>query len=242
VNRTDLGPQPMTRYVGLMLAAGGVLAVVANVLHPRFDGPDVETYHQIAHSSTYLGATLALTAALLLITMGLVGLADHIGPGHPVAHAGRLTALVGGTIAVIQSGIDLGAVRQQAITFSDAGPGDQVGAFWSTNSLDRLSSGLFALWTVILLGVNPLLLSAAVRLTGRPLRWLRPLTLLGALGGLTCLAVGVIDLFVHDQSATTIAFTAGSALVTLWILGTGAALLTQQSAEVAPTPTRVPTA
>jgi hypothetical protein len=232
----------MPIYVGLMLAGGGVLAVVANVLHPRFDGPDVETYHQIAHSSTYLAATLALTAAMLLITLGLVGLADHIGPGHPVAHAGRLTALVGGTIAVIQSGVDLAAVRQQAITFSDAGPGDQVGAFWSTNSLDRLSSGLFALWTVILLGLSPLLLCAAARLTGRPVRWLRPLTLLGSLGGLACLVVGVIDLFARDQSTTTIAFTAGSVLVTLWILGTGAALLTQQSADVVPIAARVPTA
>jgi hypothetical protein len=241
VNRTDLRPQPMTRYVGLMLTAGGVLAAIANLLHPRYSGEDVDVYHQIAGSTTYLVATLALTGALLVVTIGLVGLADHIGPGHPVAHAGRITAMLGGTIAVIQSGVDLGAVRQQAITFADAGTGDQVGAFWSTNSLDRLSSGLFALWTVILLGLTPLLLSTAVRLAGRPLRWHRSLTWLGALGGLACLAVGVADLFAPDQGTTTIAFTTGSVLVTLWILGTGAALLTQQSAAVAATPESVPT-
>jgi len=241
MSRTDFVPVLATRYVGLMLTTGGVLAVVANALRPRYDGEDVDVYGQIAGSSTYLISTVALVGALLLGTIGLVGLADHIGPAHPVTHAGRLTALMRGTIAVIQSGIDLGAVRQQAITFADAAPGDRVGAFWSTNSLDRLSSGLFALWTVILLGLTPLLLSTAVRLSGRPMRWQNPLTILGGVGGLTCLAVGAIGLLVHDQGPTKIPFAIGSTLFTLWMLGTGAALLTQRPTELAPTRPSVPT-
>jgi len=100
----------MTRYVGLMLAAGGVLAAVANVLRPRYNGEDVDVYHQIAGSTTYLVSTLILIAALLLATVGLVGLADHIGPGHPVPHAGRLTALIGGTIACLMCACIAGAL------------------------------------------------------------------------------------------------------------------------------------
>ena len=99
---TDVAPDPrMTTYVGVLLTTGAILALTANLLRPRYNGEDVDTYHQIAGSSTYLVSTIVLVAALLLATLGLVGLADHIGPGHPLTHAGRLTALIGGTIAVI---------------------------------------------------------------------------------------------------------------------------------------------
>jgi hypothetical protein len=228
VNGAEPATLPTTRYVGLMLTVGGALAIVANVMHPRYNGPDVDTYQRIAGSSTFLTADLTLTTAALLVTLGLVGLADRAGPDRPFAHAGRVTALVGGTIAVIQSGVELGGVRQQAITFTQATSTDHVVAFWATNALDGLSTALFALWTATLLGLTPLLLSRAVDRTEQPSSWARPLATLGTIGGLACLVIGVVDLVAHDSVNITVAFVIGSALVTLWILGTGWAMLARE--------------
>ena len=207
---------PTGRVVGVLLLCAGTLALAGNLLHPRYSGADVAIYRQIAGSSMFVVADLLLLPALVLGTIGLAGLARR-GSGS-FGDVARVTAIVGGALAIAQTGVELQALRQQARTFAAAASLDRVGAFWSTNSLDRLNGALTASWIVLLLGVTPLLL-ALIQLTARTAPG--GVALVGGAGGVICAGVGVINLLSQDQGHADVTFLVGSLLTTTWILTTG---------------------
>ena len=219
---------PSRAITGLILIAAGVLALAGNLLHPRFGGNDVEVYRHLANSTRLVFADALLLPALVLLTIGLVGLAEMLQAASPLAEIGRLLALVGGTIALSQTAVEMYGMRQQARVFAGASPSDQVGAFWSTSSLDRLSSALLATWIVLLLGVTPALLAWVALAARRTPRWLG---LLGCAAGAICAGVGVFDLFRGDHSAADIPFLAGSLLLTAWVVGSGWAVYARRQGD-----------
>lgn len=214
---------------GLLLAAGGCLAVAGNLLHPRFTQDDqVEVYRAVDLSDRLLSADLLLIASVLLVTAGLVDVSHRLAElGAPAL--GRLSAgasVVGGALAVLQFAVDGYALKQAAHIFVTA-PDDanRFGAFYSTAAVDRVSAAMFSTWTLILLGLVPLLLASAMWSTGTFPRWL---SVVGALGGSACAATAIVDIAREDQSTLTIVFLAGSLLVTVWIIATGVVLLRQK--------------
>jgi len=211
-----------TDPTGPILLGAGVTALAANLLHPRFSGADVAVYRQIASSDRYALADTMLLGALLLLTVGFAALARQLRVRSAIADSARITALVGGTLAIAQTGVELQGLRQQARVFAAAADADQVGAFWSTNSLDRLNAALTALWIIVLLGLTPLLLVAAqLQTRSAP----RALALLGGTAATICTAVGIVDLLSHDQGAQDTAFLIGSLLLTAWVITTGYTLM-----------------
>src|SRR5438128_1643411 len=80
---------------------------------------------------------------------------------------------------------------------------DVVGAFWATNAVDHLNTALFAAWTIVYLGVAPLLLGVAIVQTRRYPGWVGALA---GLGGAECLVVGFVNLMRTDQGATQVPF------------------------------------
>ncbi|HYT38938.1 MAG TPA: hypothetical protein VEN99_05480 [Acidimicrobiia bacterium] len=210
---------------------GALLALAGNLLHPRFgDIADVDLYRKIAGSDRWLTSDLLIIAALVLSTAGLVAIARSLhggGMDGALARYAGVAAMVGGAMAIMQTGVDAFAFRQAARAFSGAPAQDLVGAFWATNAIDKLGVALFATWTFVFLGVVPLLLAAAAFRTRRyPLA----MTTVGAIGGLGCAVVGVVNLVRLDQSATEIPFLVGSLLVTAWLLWAGV-VLWQQTAD-----------
>lgn len=215
--RAQAAPYDLSaRGVGALLVGAGVLALAGNLVHPRYSGADVVIYGRIAHSALFVAADLVLLPALLLLTIGLVGLARRT-PGTAGAVA-RVCAIVGGGIALTQTGIELQAVRQQARILAAAPSGDRPGAFWSTNALDRLNGALTASWIVLLLGVAPLIV-ALIQLTAKSAP--RAIAIVGCVGAAACMCVGVIDLLSQDQGRADVAFLVGSLLLTAWVIATG---------------------
>jgi hypothetical protein len=223
----DTSPPSSTqigRPAGMLLVAAGVLALAGNLLHPRFDGNDVTVYRQIAHSTRYAAADVILLAAFLLLTAGLAtlatGLVSRSGRARPVlAELARLAVVVGGTLAIAQTTVELTGLRQQARTFTEAPVTNNADAFWATNSLDTLNNALGASWTLILIGVAPVLVILACRrlVTNYPLL----LAIVGLVGGVTCAGVAIYNLVSSESSNADIPFLVGSLLVTAWVMVTG---------------------
>ena len=214
----DRGP---LRVGGAVAVAGAVLALIGNLMHPRYDGPDVDTYRSIAASDRFRVADFILLAALILLIAGMTTFSRSLRAGRGAAFSeyGRLATLVGGTIAIAQFGVETYGLKQQAAAFAGAGDTDLQGAFWATNAVERLNTALFNTWTIVFLGLAPLLLGLAVLRSRRYPAWLG---VLAGVGGAVCLVVGCVNLARDDQTSTQTPFLVGSLLITAWILCAGA--------------------
>jgi hypothetical protein len=210
------------RLGGASAVVGGILALVGNLLHPRYgDEQDVEIYRKIATSDRYVVADFVLLVALVLVIAGILSIARHLG-ANPLSDHGRLFAVIGGTIALIQVGLETFALKHQAEVFARASPEAQNGSFWAANTLDHLNSALFSTWTAVFLGLTPILLGVAALQARRFPVWINVVAVLG--GGL-CLVVGSVNLGRDDQSTLDLPFLVGSLLVTVWVVAAGAMLL-----------------
>jgi hypothetical protein len=216
----ELSSRRGTAALGLL---GGVLALVGNALAPRFDGDDVEIYRDLADNSRYTAASVVILFAVLLVTAAFVGITrlGYAGRAGDLWYYARLAAVAGGTLAVLGTAVDLFAYRQQAMSFADAKDPQVVPAFWATNAVDHLSAATFAAWTLLLLGIAPLLMGAG-QLRDRAANPV--LAALAVIGGLLCAVVGVCQLLSDDPGDFDIPFAIGSVLVTLWLLATSAVL------------------
>jgi hypothetical protein len=219
------------RVTAAAAISGGVVALVGNGLAPRFNDDDPVVYREIAHSTRYTAAGVIVLVAVLLVTAALVGIARSLRgtAANELAHYGRLAAVIGGALAVLQTGVELYGYKQQAQAFAGANPQNVVSAFWATNALDHLSSAMFAVWTLVFLGLAPVLIGAA------QLRSRGPDTRIGyaaVLGGAVCTVVGVASLLHSDQSTFDVPFLIGSLLVTFWLIATGVVMWRGSAGDV----------
>ena len=215
----------LSRKLGGRLAViGGVLAVVGNVIHPRFNGDPVQAYRDVARSDALVPANLLLIVALLLATVGVMTIAWTLlgGPGRDLARIGSAAALAGGLLGVLQFGVENYAYRQLARAFASADAADRRGAFWATSAVDHVNSAMFSVWSMLFLGLAPLLIGLAMMANRQYPSWL---SMLGIVGGLICVVVGMVNLVRDDQSTLNIPFLVGSLLVTAWIIASGALLM-----------------
>ena len=215
-----MGDWSVRRVTAALAVVGGVVALVGNLLAPRFNDDDVVVYRKIADSGRFTVSGVVILLAVLLVTAAFVGISRAwLGTrAGELASYGRLAAVVGGTLAILQAGVALYGYKQQAQAFADANTTNVVSAFWATNAVDHVNSALFATWTIVFLGLAPALLGAA------QLRERMPagrLGVAGIVGGAVCVIVGVGSLLTSDQSTYDVPFLIGSLLVTFWLIGTG---------------------
>jgi hypothetical protein len=226
--------QSKVRVAGIAAVAGAALALVGNLLHPRYgNDPDFVNYGRIAGSDRLRAADFVLLLAMALIIPGMIGIARWVRSerGDVVSHQARLAATIGGTIALAQLGIETFALKQQAALFVSTNETDRVGAFWATNAIDHLSTALFNTWTIVLLGLTPLAIGIAALRSHRHPTWIAAIALLG---GASCLVTGCVNLARVDQSSMEIPFLVGSLLVTAWLLAAGTAMLRADDQKRAP--------
>jgi hypothetical protein len=206
------------RVGGGAAIVGGVLALVGNLLHPRYgDEPDFDVYRKIAVSDRYVVSDFLLIAALIIVTAGFVAIARDSGYGSWSGY-GRLAALVGGGIAVSQIGLEMFAFKHQTEVFARATPEDLNGSFWAANAIDHVNTALFNTWTLVFLGIAPILIAVAALQSRRASSWVSALALLG---GAICALVGIVNLGRDDQTTLEIPFLVGSLLITAWVLASG---------------------
>ncbi|MCU1588826.1 MAG: hypothetical protein JWP11_82 [Frankiales bacterium] len=223
----------LSRPVGSACAvAGGVVALVGNLLAPRFDQNDnVEVYRAVAASGRLAPAGVVLIVAFLLTTIGILAIASSLrgGRGNDAAWLGAAAVAAGGAIALAQNSLEMFGYRQMARVFAGADGQNQQGAFWATSALDKANSSLFSTWTLLLLGLAPLLISVAMLQTRSFPTWVAGI---GILGGVICAFVGVANLLLEDQAALNLVFLVGSLLVTVWLIASG--VLLRREPVVAP--------
>ena len=207
---------------------GGVVALVGNALAPRYNGDDVDVYRKIAHNTRYTAANVIILVAVLLVVAAMVGLSRTLRASE-LGYYGRLAVVLGGGLAILQAGVVLYAYKQQALAFTGANDHNVVSAFWATNALDHLSAAMFDAWTLLLLGIAPVLIGTGF-LRGRGMA--ARTGGLGVLGGLICIVVSIGSLLHSDQSTFDIPFAIGSVLVTIWLIGTGVILWRASDDEV----------
>jgi len=140
-------------------------------------------------------------------------------------------AVIGGTIAIEQLGLETFALRHQTEIFAGASPDDRSGSFWAANAIDHINMALFSTWTAVFLGLTPILLGVAALQAHRYALWIN---LCALLGGALCLVVGIVNLGLDDQSTLDIPFLIGSLLVTAWVLAAGFVMLRSQPSTPAP--------
>ena len=130
---------------GGLLVAGGVWALVGNVLHPRFDQQNQAAVYRAVHiqSDRLLFADLLLILATLLITAGLLELARALSRRHAsaLARIGGAAVAIGGGIAVVQYVVEAYGLRQGAHLFAIVDYRNQMGAFWATSAVDWINTG-----------------------------------------------------------------------------------------------------
>ncbi|MDT7550117.1 MAG: hypothetical protein QOE84_2511 [Actinomycetota bacterium] len=212
----------LSRPVGSACAVlGGVVALVGNLLAPRFDQNDnVAVYRAVAASGRLAPSGLVLVLAFALTTIGILAIASSLrgGRGNDAAWLGAAAVAAGGAIALAQNSLEMFGYRQMARVFAGANAQNQQGAFWATSALDKANSSLFSTWTLLLLGLAPLLISVAMLQTRAFPAWLAGL---GVVGGVICSFVGVANLLMEDQAALNLVFLVGSLLVTAWLIAAG---------------------
>ncbi|MBK5306749.1 MAG: DUF4386 family protein [Frankiaceae bacterium] len=215
----------LSRPVGSACAiAGGVVALIGNLLSPRFNQDDnVEVYRAVAASDRLVPAGLVLILAFALTTIGILAIAASLrgGRGNDAAWLGGAAVAAGGAIALAQNSLSLFGARQMARIFAGADEQNQQGAYWATEALDKANSSLFSTWTLLLLGLAPLLIGVAMLQARRFSTWLAGV---GIVGGLICAFVGVANLLMEDQAALNLVFLVGSLLVTVWLIASGVQL------------------
>ena len=213
---------PAKRVTGLLAMTGAIVALIGNAIAPRLNGDDVAVYHRIARSGRFEMAGVIVLVAIVLVIAAFAGISRTapVNVQGQLADYARLAVVVGGAVAVVQVAVELYGYRQQALAFHRANSFNVVGAFWATNALDHVNSALMATWTLVFLGLAPILLGTAqlrARFSGR-------LGLAAVVGGVVCAVVGFAELLKTDQSTFDIPFAIGSVIVTLWLLGTGVVL------------------
>lgn len=220
------------RVSAVAAVSGGVLAVFGNLLHPRYDLDNPELYRQVAVSDRFLVADLLILLALFLFVAGLAAVARSLGhgPGSTAAWYARIAVLVGGTMAIAQTALELAAFKPAAENFASIDDQNQVGAFWATNAIDRINLGLFDVWTLVLLGLAPVLLGVAGWMSQARPRWLSGMALVG---GCLAVVIATANLLQSDQGVLESAFLAASLLITAWIICEGV-VLWQRSSELTP--------
>jgi len=203
------------------LIVGGVFAAVGNLLHPRYPNmEDVDVYRKLAHSGAWRVADGLILVALVLVIAGATSVAASIEASRwgVLARYGRMATVIGGSIALAATSLDMFAFKEEAQNFATAGARDATSAFWATHAIDKIGVGLFNVWTIVFLGLAPVLIGLAMLRSDRFPPWLGAIA---SIGGAACVVVGTIGLFRTDQSDLNIPFFMGSLLVTVWYLATG---------------------
>lgn len=165
--------------------AGGVLAIIFNVLHPR--SGDIGSFQGelelIVDSGSWIAVHLGLLAAFLLVFVGVVAIIQPLldGPAGAWARMALYTFIAAAPIAVLTLAVDGIANKQIADDWADAG--DPDAALLAAEAAGEIGVAMFTVFIIVLFGVAPILLGVALLGSAVYPRWVGWLALVaGALG------------------------------------------------------------
>ncbi len=215
-----MNDRALIRVASLIGFIGAVLAIPANLLHPKTAGSAiVDRAELIASSSSWNLLHWVAGGAILMVAASFVALERHL-RGRDGWMWARLTLFVGTigiAVGVITTAIDGMALKAVADAWAAAGGGTGIPEFQAFNAIEQVSLGLFNTFIATALGAGPLLAGLAVLQS----RAFNPvLAYFGIVSGVMGLILDTIQNFngVTAVSAN-IGFTAVAFGVTVFLLG-----------------------
>jgi hypothetical protein len=200
---------------------GAIIALVANLLHPRpedFDAPVASELAAAAESDGWIAIHLGLLLGILLIVFGLFALARSLKgtEAEPQARVALGGLLISAPVAVITLGVD--GYASKAVADALAAAPTDAAAIAAGTAVAEVGWGLFMLTAITILGLTPLLFGLALAASKDwPGVFGWPVVVLG----LGSIVAGLIGISGGPSPAFFIVFTATSVLITLWVLAGG---------------------
>jgi hypothetical protein len=221
------------RFGAVCAIAGSLVALVANLLHPRisrFDDPVAAFVRAVSESAAWIPLHLALVASILLIAAGQFVFIRSMkeGPAEGLARLALGALLVSTPIALVTLGVD-GYSQKAAADAWAASP--SAASFATAAAVAHVSWGAFMLLILTFVGVTPILIGlAATRSGAYPAVWGWGAVLFGV----GAIIAGLIG-FGGQSGLFWGLFLATSAPLTAWVLILGV-LLWRRMPSTAPAP------
>ncbi len=207
--------------------AGAVIAVVANLLHPRTpEDADTVWFGVIADSGLWDLVHYLIGVAILLVLGGLVALDRYLqdSPGSAWARLMLVVGTTGAAVALVHTGVDGFAFKQAAERWAAAGRPTDGASYEVVQMMDAVSNGLFNVFNGTFLGVAPLLGGIAVLRSGLFSGWVGVVGVIGGAIGIALDAYGTLGGEL-TPFVTNAILTAGALLATLWAIEVNRAML-----------------
>lgn len=213
------------RAGGAAAVLAGVTAIAFNVLHagPR-RGSTRLFLEDLDGSGIWVADHLGIAVSLLFTATALVAIGRYLdtparGPWGPLATA---VGLIGVAIALVNVAVDGPAMKEVAEAWAAASGTERDALFAAADVLRSVDIALFSTWTLVLVGVTPLLLGCAILTGGGLPRWLAWPVLAA---GPVAIAVAVIQYFSGLAPITVfVLFPAASGTLALWLIAAGVIL------------------
>lgn len=226
---------------GALLIAGAVIGTIGNALHPHTASPDpAATVLAIAQNGPWVAIHLGVIVAILLITGGLVGLADVLrGPAaEPVARLGLAAAMIGGTVVTVSTAIDGFGRKALAVAVADAPTAEAATALRIAIAVNDAQFGLWSIGMLVFFGATFACFGGAILASRQFPAWFGWVALVGAAGSAIA---ALLQLAANGQvQAAETTFLVSSIVLTIWTFAVGVQLWRGTSWELAGEPTLVP--
>ncbi|HEX2031169.1 MAG TPA: hypothetical protein VHL78_07200 [Actinomycetota bacterium] len=228
----------LLRLGGFSAILGAVVALVANLVHPRisdFADRVRGELQMVAASGAWIPIHLAALAGTLLILFGLYAVVRSLkgGPAEPVARLALGLLLIATPLAIVLLAVDGYSTKSVADAWAGAtGPARDL-AFAAATAVADIAWAMFMAFLLTVLGLAPIALGwaiAASRSYPAALGW--PAAVLGAIA----VVAAVLGILTGPSAAFFIVFVGASGLLTIWVLALGV-VLTRRTAAGAPAPT-----
>lgn len=223
--QTQSSQRPSLRLFGILLMVGAVIGMVGNSLHPHAAEADAAAATlAIARNDAWVLIHLAIIAAILLATGGLLGLSQflHGGAAEAPARLGFAAAAVGAAVVTVSTSIDGFANKALALAWANA-PTAETDAFFRV--LVGVKDVDFAIWSagmLIFFGLTFLGFGAALA-DGRYFpAWFGWAAIVSGVGSTAAALIQIANVG-EVQLAETLFF-ASSMLATLWLFAAGVLL------------------
>ncbi len=223
--RAGRGPA-WPRLGGALAVLGAVLAFVAELIYPRAGGDEGKYFLDIAHGGRYPASYLLAGIAAIFVAVGLIALCDELTAGTFANPAATMSSLArrfvpaGLALILAQQWGTAPALRTLARDWVAVPQSNATAAFWSTESIARIDGYLADAWSILLFGIIPSLLAAAM---WRGHHGPRPLALVAAVGTVLTTVVALLDLGGSTWDLT-VTNTVGALFVIVWLAAVGTLL------------------
>jgi hypothetical protein len=212
---------------GSSAAAGAILGLVGNLIHPATSGPGhpAETARVVAGSDIWIPLHITLLVSFILILGGLVAIHDSITGGLPgaLARFGLSAAVVGTAGGVVLLSLDGFAAKHLADSWLSAPPELRPAALASFRAEDSINFALLSPLNLVFAGFTFVLFGLAAAFSHDYPPWLGWAAVTGGVGGALS---GVVQAYIGEPSTITTALgIAAPSVITLWLLTMGIILV-----------------